>query len=145
MPTAAFDVGAIVVATGAQAAASPWGQFRYDGKRVVTQTRVRTRAARLRTPPASVVMILCAGQRNEAVPYCSGVCCLGALKQALAVKAANPQASVTILFRDLNLQGDKSGEKTLARGAAGRRGVHALHAVVAPAGDRRWRSMLAMR
>jgi len=64
-------------------------------------------------------MILCAGQRNEAVPYCSGVCCMGALKQVMEVKAANPQASVTILFRDLYLLGEDiyEGELLKARRA----------------------------
>jgi heterodisulfide reductase subunit A len=104
-----FDVGAIIVATGARAW-QPWGQFRYDGKRVVTQLEFERE---LRGTPtlSNVVMILCAGQRDERVPYCSGVCCLGALKQALEIKAANPQANVTILFRDLYLLGEESYER----------------------------------
>ncbi len=105
------DVGAIVVATGAHVR-QPWGQFRYDGQRVVTQLEFE-RELQGAALPASVVMILCAGQRDEAVPYCSGVCCLGALRQALAVRAANPEASVAILFRDLYLLGDKANEKLL--------------------------------
>jgi heterodisulfide reductase subunit A len=114
-----FDVGAIIVATGAHAL-QPWGQFRYDGKRVVTQVEFErelhdvepnTQAADF--PISNAVMILCAGQRNEAVPYCSGVCCVGALKQALELKAANPQASVTILFRDLYLLGENIYEEEL--------------------------------
>jgi len=99
-----FDVGAIIVATGAHAW-QPWGRFRYDGRRVVTQLEFE-RELRDTTPLSHVVMILCAGQRDEAVPYCSGVCCLGALKQALEIKAANPQANVTLLFRDLYLLGE---------------------------------------
>ncbi len=110
---ASFDVGAIVVATGAQAVAAVGPTIRYDGKRCGDPTASSSASCAMQRRPASVVMILCAGQRNEAVPYCSGVCCLGALQQALAVKAANPQARITVLFRDLNLQGDKSGEKTL--------------------------------
>ena len=113
-----FDVGAIIVATGARAW-QPSGQFRYDGKRVVTQLEFE-RELRRTAPISNVVMILCAGQRNEAVPYCSGVCCMGALKQALEVKAANPQANVTILFRDLYLLGEDIYEEKLteARRAA---------------------------
>jgi heterodisulfide reductase subunit A len=106
-----FDVGAIIVATGAHAW-QPSGQFRYDGKRVVTQLEFE-RELRGTTPIFNVVMIFCAGQRNEAVPYCSGVCCMGALKQALEVKAANPQANVTILFRDLYLLGEEIYEGKL--------------------------------
>ncbi len=112
-----FDVGAIIVASGAHAL-QPWGQFRYDGKRIVTQLDFERELRDLtpntqypntqypNIPGSNVVMILCAGQRDETVPYCSGVCCMGALKQAMEVKAANPQADVTILFRDLYLLGE---------------------------------------
>ena len=114
-----FDVGAIIVATGAQPL-RPTGLFRYDGKRVVTQleferelrdTEANTQSAGL--PVSNVVMILCARQHSGAIPYCSGVCCLGALKQALEIKAANPQANATILFRDLNLLGEDICEEKL--------------------------------
>ena len=120
-----FDVGAILVATGAHAL-QPWGQFRYDGKRVVTQLEFESelRETVPDCPSSNVVMILCAGQRNEAVPYCSGVCCMGALKQALEVKAANPQANVTILFRDLYLLGEDIHEERLIE--ARRAGVEFL-------------------
>lgn len=98
-----LDVGAIIVATGTRTL-QPWGKFRYDGVRVVTQLAFE-RELRDAVPLSSVVMILCAGQRNEEIPYCSGVCCVAALKQAMEVKTANPGAQVTILFRDLYLQG----------------------------------------
>jgi len=121
-----FDVGAIIVATGAQPL-RPRGLFRYDGKRVVTQLEferelrdieANTQSAGL--PISNVVMILCAGQHNGASAYCSGVCCLGALKQAMEVKAANPRADAAILFRDLNLLGaDICEEKLLEARRAG--------------------------
>jgi heterodisulfide reductase subunit A len=108
-----FDVGAIIVATGARAL-QPWGQFRYDGKRIVTQLdferelqNMETRTQSTHLPASNVVMILCAGQRDGAIPYCSGVCCLAALKQAMEVKAADPQTAVTIIFRDLYLLGEE--------------------------------------
>jgi len=103
-----LDVGAIIVATGAQSL-RPKGLFRYDGQRVVTQLEFERELRNTQStniPMSNVVMILCAGQRNETIPYCSGVCCMGALKQAMEVKAANPQANVTILFRDLYLLGE---------------------------------------
>lgn len=109
-----LDVGAIVVATGANTL-RPRGRFRYDGKRVVTQLEFegQLRDSTCISQLSRVVMILCAGQRNESVPYCSSVCCAGALKQAMEVKAANPQASVTILYRDLRLPGDRVYQKRL--------------------------------
>jgi heterodisulfide reductase subunit A len=121
-----FDVGAIIVATGAHTL-QPWGQFRYDGKRVVTQLEferelrdIEANAQSAALPVSNVIMILCAWQHNRAIPYCSGVCCLGALKQALEIKAANPQANATILFRDLNLLGaDMCEEKLLEARRAG--------------------------
>ncbi len=130
--SATFDVGAIIIATGARAL-RPWGLFRYDGNRVVTQLEFERELRDMRTGtestnppiyqsttfPTQVVMILCAGQRNETIPYCSGVCCTGALKQAMEVKAANPQASVTILFRDLYLLGEDIEEELLKARRAG--------------------------
>jgi heterodisulfide reductase subunit A2 len=103
----ALEVGAIIVATGAHVL-QPWGRFRYDGQRVLTQLEFerQLRKAAPQAPASNVVMILCAGQRDEAVPYCSGVCCMGALNQALQIKAADPQAGVTIVFRDLYLLGE---------------------------------------
>jgi heterodisulfide reductase subunit A len=99
---AALDVGAIIVATGAHAW-QPGGLFRYDGQRVVTQFEFESELrksqgvsqspdgpvsgdADFRAEVANVVMILCAGQRNDAIPYCSGVCCMGALMQAMEVR-----------------------------------------------------------
>ena len=114
-----FEVGAIIVATGARAL-QPRGQFRYDGERAVTQLEFERELRNLETHPESarstssdIVMILCAGQRTEAVPYCSGMCCMGALKQAMEIKAASPQTNVTILFRDLYLLGENIYEEKL--------------------------------
>jgi heterodisulfide reductase subunit A len=113
-----FEVGAIVVATGARSL-QPRGLFRYDGRRVVTQLefdrelRDRDRSPKSTGFPSDVVMVLCAGGRNDAVPYCSSVCCVGALKQALEIKSARPQANVTILFRDLYLLGESTYEAKL--------------------------------
>ncbi len=115
-----FEVGAIIVATGARAL-QPRGLFRYDGQRVVTQLeferelRDRSNGTQSTSFPANVVMILCAGQRNGTVSYCSGMCCMGALKQALEVKALNPQANVTILFRDLYLLGEDTYEEEVRK------------------------------
>jgi len=111
-----LDVGAIVIATGARSL-QPRGMFHYDGKRVVTQIeferelRDRINGTQSANFPTNVVMVLCAGQRNETVPYCSGACCMVALKQAIEVKGTNPQAAVTILFRDLYLLGEDANQQ----------------------------------
>jgi heterodisulfide reductase subunit A len=114
-----FEAGAIIVATGATCL-RPWGVFGYDGRRVVNQAEFeRELRAGGAGPPASVVMILCAGQRDERIPYCSGVCCSAALDQALAVKAGNPLANASILFRDLHLPGEEGREKLAGARDAG--------------------------
>lgn len=121
-PASKFDVGAIVIATGARAL-QPHGLFRYDGKRVVTQIeferelREKARGSLTASLPTNVTMILCAGQRNEMAHYCSAVCCTGALKQAIEVKAISPETDVTILFRDLYLpdEGIRGGKILEAR------------------------------
>ncbi|MGQ9754381.1 MAG: FAD-dependent oxidoreductase [Desulfotomaculales bacterium] len=54
----------------------------------------------------SVAFILCAGSRDpEHLPYCSSVCCVESLKQALYVKQQNPEATVYIFFKDLRAPG----------------------------------------
>jgi heterodisulfide reductase subunit A2 len=53
----------------------------------------------------SIVMIQCVGSRDDKHDYCSRVCCSNALKNAIAVKTANPKAAVYILFRDIRSYG----------------------------------------
>ncbi len=55
----------------------------------------------------NVVMIQCVGCRNEERNYCSRVCCSHAVKNALNLKRANPQADIYILFRDMRTYGFK--------------------------------------
>ncbi len=55
--------------------------------------------------PNDVVMIQCYGARNDERAYCSSVCCMTALKNALIIKEKNPDANVTIIFRDLYTPG----------------------------------------
>jgi len=55
----------------------------------------------------SVVMIQCVGSRDEEHPYCSRVCCLEAIKNALAIKECNPETEVYILYRDIRTFGFK--------------------------------------
>ena len=50
----------------------------------------------------SVAFVLCAGSRDENhLPYCSSVCCLTALKQALYIREQNPDSKVYILYKDI--------------------------------------------
>jgi heterodisulfide reductase subunit A-like polyferredoxin len=53
--------------------------------------------------PNSLVMILCAGSPAER--FCSRICCTTALKNALKLKELNPQAQITVLYRDIRAFG----------------------------------------
>ena len=50
-------------------------------------------------------MIQCVGCRNEERKYCSNICCMTALKNAILIKEQNPAANITIIFRDIQTQG----------------------------------------
>jgi heterodisulfide reductase subunit A2 len=52
-----------------------------------------------------VVMIQCVGSREPDHPYCSRVCCTGAVKNSLKLKSLNPEVQVSILYRDLRTFG----------------------------------------
>ncbi len=56
--------------------------------------------------PARVAFVQCAGSRDvNHLPYCSGVCCLASLKQALYVKEQLPEAEVAIYYIDRRAPG----------------------------------------
>jgi quinone-modifying oxidoreductase subunit QmoB len=56
--------------------------------------------------PENVVFIQCAGSRDEKhLPYCSNVCCLTSLKQALYIRRKYPETNVFIVYRDIRTPG----------------------------------------
>jgi len=63
--------------------------------------------------PNSVVMIQCAGAPAE--KFCSRICCTTALKNALKLKELNPQAQVTVIYRDIRTYGFRERLYTQAR------------------------------
>jgi heterodisulfide reductase subunit A-like polyferredoxin len=121
--------GATVVATGAQEI--PPKGYRYgDLPGVITQRELESLLAGKGENHApdddgkleSVVMIQCVGSRDENHPYCSRICCTEAIKNALAIKEKDPDAVVTILYRDLRSYGFRERHYREAR----RRGVRFL-------------------
>jgi quinone-modifying oxidoreductase subunit QmoA len=57
-------------------------------------------------PVNSVAFVQCAGQRDEThLGYCSGICCLGSLKQATYVRGQNPNSKAYIFYIDLRTPG----------------------------------------
>jgi heterodisulfide reductase subunit A len=57
--------------------------------------------------PDSVAFIQCAGSRdlNKGVPYCSRVCCMYAIKQAMLLSGSLPLADITIYYMDIRAFG----------------------------------------
>jgi heterodisulfide reductase subunit A len=53
------------------------------------------------------VMIQCVESRDHDRPYCSRICCLQALKNAIKLKDLNPRSEIFILYRDMMTYGFK--------------------------------------
>jgi heterodisulfide reductase subunit A-like polyferredoxin len=102
-----IEHGAVVVATGGHEA-RPEIYGLGSEENVLTQTDLEQRIER---DPAglkgveSVVMVQCAGSRDEGRPYCSRVCCPQAIKNAIALKALRPKCRVDVLYRDVRSYG----------------------------------------
>ena len=106
-----LSVGAIIQATGFM----PYDASKLDylgfGKYpdVITNVHMEelAQAGKIKRPSdgkevKSVAFIQCAGQRNkEHLAYCSSVCCLTSLKQALYTRGQNPDSTVYILYKDM--------------------------------------------
>jgi heterodisulfide reductase subunit A len=57
--------------------------------------------------PGSVAFVLCAGSRDQSigVPYCSRVCCMYSIKEAMLLSGALPIADLTIYYMDIRAFG----------------------------------------
>jgi heterodisulfide reductase subunit A len=57
--------------------------------------------------PRHVVFIQCVGSRDVPLgrPYCSGVCCMYAIKNAMLIREKYPDTEVTILYMDIRAYG----------------------------------------
>ncbi|HEY66061.1 MAG TPA: CoB--CoM heterodisulfide reductase iron-sulfur subunit A family protein [Caldilineae bacterium] len=57
--------------------------------------------------PNNIAYIQCAGSRDKSlgVPYCSRVCCMYAIKQAMLLSGALPLADITIYYMDIRAFG----------------------------------------
>jgi len=114
-----FAAGAIILATGFEefdaAAASQYGYGRFPN--VITGLDLERMLSgsgptggELVRPsdhqrPKSVAFLQCVGSRTLSRHYCSSACCMIALKEAMMVKKAYPDADVCIFFMDLRAFG----------------------------------------
>ena len=57
--------------------------------------------------PGSIVFVQCVGSRDMQIdrPYCSGVCCMYAIKNAMLIREKYPETDVTILYMDVRAYG----------------------------------------
>ena len=110
------NVGCIVVASGAVPLVED-GLFGYNGTDIITQMELEKQLKEGTFSATRIVMIQCAGARNKTREYCSRICCLTAVKNAMLIKRQYPLADVHILYRDMQMYGDEK-EKMLwdARG-----------------------------
>ena len=132
--------GATILATGAPPR-RPQAYLLDEHEAVVTQLDLdgllEDRTAEVRAW-RNVVMIQCVGSRCEDNPNCSRVCCQSAVKNALRVLDANPEARVFVLYRDMRTYGFQEDFYREAR----ERGVVFVHyepedaPEVEPAGER---------
>lgn len=101
-----ISAGAVIVATGGHEL-KPFGAFLYGSdNRVMTQTELEVRLSESPLPSwRRIVMIQCVGSRNRERPYCSRVCCMSAVKNALTLTDMLPGCHVTVFFRDMMTYG----------------------------------------
>lgn len=106
-----LKVGTIIVATGAEEfkPTGLYGYGKYDN--VMTQLELERdlREGKLRDLE-NIVMVQCVGARGEAVSYCSRICCMVAIKNAMLLKQAYPSATVHILHNDIQVYGGEYEE-----------------------------------
>jgi len=115
-----IDHGAVIVATGATEYRPT--EFLYgQDRRVLTQIELGKRLEEKGADDLQhVVMIQCVGSRNKDFPNCSRICCQNAIKNALHLKELNPEAEVSVLYRDMRTYGELESFYRQAR----QQGVH---------------------
>ena len=105
-----FNVGTIIVATGAEEF-KPTGMYNYgEKKNVITQLELeQLLKTGLPENIKKVVMIQCVGAMETPYPwgreYCSRICCAVALKNASLLKETESNPDVCILYRQLQAYG----------------------------------------
>ncbi len=90
----------------------------------MTQRELEKMLAEGKEIPSDVVMIQCVGSREPERPYCSRICCTKAVVNALAIKERNPNARVTVLYREMRTYGFR--EERVPAGAGEGRGLPAV-------------------
>lgn len=105
--TQELEHGAIIVATGAQLEKTDQHFYGKD-KRVLTNLELEEMVGTSSYPDLdgkNVVFIQCVGSRSDEHPYCSRVCCMQTIKNALRLKSEFPKSNIMVLYRDMRTYG----------------------------------------
>lgn len=101
--------GAVIVAIGAQPF-KPEGLYNYDGQKVITHIELESRLNKGTVDAKNIAMIQCVGSRCKERTYCSRICCMTAVKNAILIKESAPETKITIFYRDMQMYGVENEE-----------------------------------
>lgn len=107
-----IKAGAIIIATGWEpfdpSPITEYGYGRFEN--VVTNAefeKIAKKQGASFEKPLRAAFIQCVGSRDERhLPYCSDVCCMVSIKQAVFLKEANPESEVSIFYNDIRTPGE---------------------------------------
>jgi len=112
-----IEIGAIVLAIGAKPYVPPEeNHWSYNGENdVFTSMEIErmlhssgpTGGKILRRtdgkPPRRIAFVQCVGSRDDEHPWCSRICCMNTIKEALAIKAKEPDTRITVYHKDIRV------------------------------------------
>jgi len=115
-----IEAGAVLVATGYEL--TPFNAKPQYGGGILPNVITSLQGERLLAPhgpfgrvlrpsdgkvPDSIAFVQCAGSRDASlgIPYCSRVCCMYAIKQAMLLSGSLPTADITIYYMDIRAFG----------------------------------------
>jgi len=106
-----LEFGTVIVATGFREIDLD-GLFCYgQSPKIVTQLELEKMMQEGNTPEAkNIVIVNCVGAMDEKRPYCCRVGCGVSIKNAKLLKEANPDADISILYRDIRVFGKDEEE-----------------------------------
>ncbi len=104
IPDAEIDVGSVIVAVGGYEYKPTEYKYGADD-RVMTILDFEEKMAANQFNGKNVAFISCVGSRNDDAVYCSRVCCSSALRSAIQIKEADPEANVFVLHKDIRTYG----------------------------------------
>ncbi|MHB8202571.1 MAG: CoB--CoM heterodisulfide reductase iron-sulfur subunit A family protein, partial [Desulfomonilaceae bacterium] len=91
-------------------ALKPEGLFNYDGKNVLTHLELESRLNQGTVDAKNIAIIQCVGSRCKERTYCSRICCMTAVKNAILIKESSPDTKITIFYRDMQMYGVENEE-----------------------------------